>query len=129
MVHHTKATILMRQMVLNKKYKGNTLPEVLIAIVIITFTSTLGVTIYLNIQQNTQPFVTIKENELAFKYLNEAKQKQDYFDGTYKVEEFTIDKTIKRSEQYPDCINIKIIVSKTNEKKTVEIQELIHAKQ
>lgn len=109
-----------------KKLKGNTLPEVLIAIVIISFTSALGFLIYSNIQQNTQPFQSIRANELAQRYLMEAKNKQDYFDASYKEDDFVIKKTMQRCDAYPDCIVIKITVSKPNEKKKVELQQLIH---
>lgn len=114
-------------MVLKKKYKGNTLPEVLIAIVIISFTSALGITIYINIQENSQPFKHIKANELADKYLLESLQKQDYFDNSYKEEEFTVKKTMSRADKYPDCVVLKITVSSTGDKKLAEIQKLIHA--
>lgn len=114
-------------MVLNKKYKGNTLPEVLIAIVIISFTSALGITIYINIQENSQPFKHIKTNELAHKYLLESQQKHDYFDNSYKEEEFTVKKTLSRSDKYPDCVVLKITVSTTADKKITEVQQLIHA--
>ena len=67
-------------MVLTKKYKGNTLPEILIAIVIITLTSAIGVTIYLNIQQNTQPFIKAKANELAIYFLQKSQQENTFID-------------------------------------------------
>jgi prepilin-type N-terminal cleavage/methylation domain-containing protein len=114
-------------MVLNKKYKGNTLPEVLIAIVIISFTSALGITIYINIQENTQPFLKLKANEIANHYLIESEQTHDYFDKSFKEEEFTVKKTITTSDKYPDCVLVKISVSSKPEKKICEIQKLIHA--
>ena len=55
-------------MVKLKKLKASTLPEVLIAIVIISFISVIGVTIYLNVQNSTQPFIKLKANEIALKY-------------------------------------------------------------
>lgn len=116
-------------MVLKKKYKGTTLPEVLIAIVIISFTSAMGLTIYLNIQQNTQPFKHLKANELAQKFLVEAQKKHDYFDDTVKDEEFTIKKTISRNEVYPDCMVLKITVSTAADKKISELQKLVYANQ
>lgn len=109
-----------------RKLKGNTLPEILIAIAIISFTSALGFLIYSNIQQNTQPFQNIKAHDLAAKYLNEAKEKKDFFDNNYKEEDFIVKKMILRSEAYPDCIILKISVSKNNEKKKTELQQLIH---
>lgn len=114
-------------MVLRKKYKGNTLPEVLIAIVIISFTSALGVSIYINIQENTQPFLKLKANELATHYMMDAEQTHDYFDKSFKEEEFTIKKNITHSDTYPDCLILKISVSNKAEKKICEIQKLIHA--
>lgn len=114
-------------MVLKKKYKGNTLPEVLIAIVIISFTSALGVTIYINIQQNTQPFLKLKANEIAKHYLLESERTHDYFDKSFKEEEFTVKKTATTSDIYPDCVLLKISVSSKTEKKICEIQKLIHA--
>lgn len=114
-------------MVLRKKYKGNTLPEVLIAIVIISFTSALGVSIYINIQENTQPFLKLKANELATHYMLKSEQTHDYFDKSFKEEEFTIKKSVSHSDIYPDCLILKISVSNKTEKKICEIQKLIHA--
>lgn len=113
-------------MVLNKKYKGNTLPEVLIAIVIISFTSALGMMIYINIQENTQPFLKLKANEIAKKAFETSMQNQDYFDKTYQEEGFTIKKKIAHSVSYPDCIILKITVSNKEEKKIGEIQKIVH---
>lgn len=114
-------------MVLNKKYNGNTLPEVLIAIVIIVFTSTLGIIIYLNIQQSTQPFIKLKANEIANAYLLKSDIEHNNFDDNFKQEEFTIKKTIKRSELYPDCVILKITVSSIQEKEICVIHKLIYA--
>lgn len=114
-------------MVLNAKYKGNTLPEILIAIVIISFTSALGISIYINIQENTQPFMKLKANEIAKHYLVESEQTHDYFDKSFKEEDFTVKKTSTISETYPDCLLLKISVSSKTEKKICEIQKLVHA--
>ena len=117
----------MRQMVLKRKYKGNTLPEVLIAIVIISFTSALGITIYINIQENTQPFLKLKAADIALHHLSETEARREYLDQDYKEEGFTVKKTIRHSDMYPDCILVKISVSTKTEKKLCEIQKLIHA--
>ena len=114
-------------MVLTKKYKGNTLPEVLIAIVIISFTSALGVSIYINIQENTQPFLKLKANELARNYMMENERTHDYFDKSIKDAEFTIKKTATHVDAYPDLVLLKITVSSKTEKKICEIQKMIHA--
>lgn len=116
-------------MVLNIKYKGNTLPEILIAIAIITLISAIGVTIYLNIQQNTQPFIKAKANELAIKYLQQSQEKNTFMDEQFKEEEFSIKKTISRLNEYPDCVVMKISVSTKQEKKISEVQKIIYANQ
>ena len=113
-------------MVLNKKYKGNTLPEILIAIVIISFTSVMGVTIYLNIQQNTRPFIKLKATELANEYLEKSLKANNYFDESFKEEEFLIKKTVARIAGYPDCVLIKVSVSASHEKKISEVQKIMY---
>ena len=127
MVYIQTKTIPLCEMVLTQKYKGNTLPEILIAIVIITLTSAIGVTIYLNIQQNTQPFIKVKAAELAYKYLLKSEQASTYFDEQFKEEEFSIKKTITRIPDYPDCILLKIAVSSKQEKKISEVQKILYA--
>lgn len=114
-------------MALRKKYKGNTLPEVLIALSITSFCSTLAVIIYLNIQKSTMPFLRIKSNDIANKYLNEAILKKDYLDNTFTEEEYKVKKTITRSEKYPDCLQIKISVFDVNQKKLNEVQSIEYA--
>lgn len=126
MVYRKRKTVQLRQMVLKRKYKGNTLPEVLIAIVIISFASALGITIYINIQENTQPFLKLKATDIATHYLKETEEKREYLDQDYKEEAFSVRKTITHSEQYPDCILVKISVTHKAEKKVCEIQKLIH---
>ena len=114
-------------MALSKKYKGNTLPEVLIALSITSFCSTLAVVIYLNIQKSIMPFIRIKSNEIAGKYLNEAINKKDYFDNTYTEEEYIVKKSMIKNERYTDCMNLKISVYDLNQKKLSELQTTLHA--
>lgn len=112
---------------MKRTYKGNTLPEVLIAIAILSFASVMGMGIYVNIQENTQPFLKLKASELATNRLRETEEKRDYLDQEYKEEEFSLKKTISHSERYPDCIIIKITVFHKTEKKVCELQKLVHA--
>jgi Tfp pilus assembly protein PilV len=114
-------------MVLNKKYSASTLPEVLIAIVILSFTSALGTSIYLNIQKSTQPFQKLKAADIATYYMKESEQKHDYFDKSFNEDGFTIKKTVSHSDIYPDCLILKVSVSTKEEKKICEIQKMVHA--
>ena len=109
------------------KYKGNTLPEVLIALCITSFCASLAVIIYLNIQQSTMPFIKLKANVFANKYLAEAILKKDFFDKMCIEEEYTIKKTIKRNPMYMDCLNLRIDVFDVKQKKLSELETTIYA--
>lgn len=117
----------MRPLVLKRKYKGNTLPEVLIAIVIISFTSAMGMGIYINIQENTQPFLKLKASELAGRYMRQTEDKHEYLDQEYREEEFVVKKSITHADRYPDCILVKISVFHQKEKKVCELQKFLYA--
>ncbi len=117
----------MLQMVLNRKCKGNTLPEVMIALSLISFCSTLAIVIFLNIQQSTMPFIRIKSNELAQKCLETSIIKKDFFDSEFREEEYQIVKTVTTDETFSDCLNIKITVFDNNHKKLAENQATVYA--
>jgi hypothetical protein len=117
----------MLQMVINKRLKGNTLPEVLVAITITTFCSTLAVIIYLNIQQSTRPLIRLKGAELTEKYLKQSLQERSYFDRVFSDEGFTIKQTVSRNEQFRDCLNLNIIAFDTDQKKIAELKTLVRA--
>lgn len=112
---------------LKRKYKANTLPEVLIALAITSFCSALAVMIYLNIQKSTMPFMKIKGGELAEKYLSEMISKKDFFDNSFKEEGYLIKKTVLKNPIYYDCLDIKIVIFNTEQKKVSEIQTTVHA--
>lgn len=116
----------MLQKIINKKYKASTLPEVMIALAITSFCITLAVIIYLNIQQSTLPFIKIKANELAAKYLNEAIQKKEWIDSEYAEEEFIIKKTAVSNIGFADCIDVKITVFNANNKKLSQLQTTLY---
>ncbi|MGZ3885397.1 MAG: type IV pilus modification PilV family protein [Bacteroidia bacterium] len=113
-------------MALRKKYKGNTLPEVMIALVITSFCATLSVLIYINIQQNTQPFIRMKANELAAKYLDSAIESKDYIDNSYPEEEYTVKKSSLRDEAFSDCYAVKVVVYDSRQKKISELQTMVY---
>ncbi|MDP1803213.1 MAG: hypothetical protein Q8L81_17760 [Bacteroidota bacterium] len=117
----------MLQKFIEKKYKASTLPEVMIALAITSFCTTLAVIIYLNIQQSTLPFIKMKSNELAVKYLNETVIKKDFIDNSYSEEEFTIKKVIVRNTAFSDCVDITITVFNINKKKLSQLQTTLYA--
>lgn len=117
----------MRKVALNKKHKGSTLAEVLVALALTSFCATLGVLIYINIQKSTLPFIKIKASELANKYLTEAIEKKDFFDNESKEEEYLIKKTITRNETHTGCRNLTVTVYDVNKKKLAQLQTVYYA--
>ncbi len=117
----------MQQMALRKIYRGSTLPEVLVALAITSFCSTLAVVIYINIQKSTLPFIRLKANELAQQYLQDALDKKDYFDNSYTVEEYTIKKSVLKNTTFYDCLDLKISVYDAEHKKITELSATAHA--
>jgi prepilin-type N-terminal cleavage/methylation domain-containing protein len=115
-------------MALKRSYKGNTLPEVLVALAITSFCATLAVVIYVNIQKSTLPFIRVKAGELAQKYLQEALERKDYFDNAYTEEEYSIKKTVSRSAAFYDCMTISIKVFDTDKKLLTELNAVTPAR-
>lgn len=114
-------------MALNGKYKGSTLPEVLVALAITSFCATLAVIIYINIQKSTLPFIRLKAGELAAHYMQEALEQHDYFDNSYVEEEYTIKKAVSGNAVFYDCIDIHISVYDAAHKKITELTSTAHA--
>jgi Tfp pilus assembly protein PilE len=114
-------------MMLKKKYlKGNTIIEVLIALAITSFCSSLAVIIYLNIQKSSLPFFKIKAVELAEYHMKETLQKRTFTEETYKEEEFTVKKIISSHEAFNDCYVIRMVVFDANKKKLFELESTVY---
>jgi len=114
----------MRQ-ALNNKVKGNTIIEVLIAMAILAFCSSLAVVIYLNIQKSSLPFFKIKAVELAEQYMNKSVMNSEFTDEGFQAEEFTVKRTINSPQLYPDCYVLRILVFDSNKKKIHELEQIV----
>lgn len=106
--------------------KGSSIVEVLIALAITSFCASLAVVIYLNIQKSSLPFFKMKAVEVAEFYMNETLEKHSFFEETYKAEEFSVKKTLSSSENFPDCLNLRIIVFDNSKKKLHELETLVY---
>jgi len=105
--------------------KGSSLVEVLISLAIGSFCMALAAVIYLNIQKSSLPFFKVKALELAEYYMQETLYKNSLFDESYTAETFTIRKTVTRSEIFPDCILIRMLVFDGSKKKVCELETLV----
>lgn len=117
----------MRQIFLNKKLKANTLPEVLISLAIISFASALGITIYLNVQNSTRPFLKLKANDLCKSELRQSIKQRDFFDNSKVVNDLNIVKKVSRLDQYSDCVVVTIKVSDSNGKELSKLNQIVYA--
>ena len=114
-------------MALKKTYQASTLPEVLAALAITSFCTTLAVMICLNLQGSSLPFLRMKANSLAQKYLEQSLAEKDYTDHVYQEGELTVKKTGNRSGSLYDCVTIRVEVYNHKQKKLSEICYTTHA--
>lgn len=110
---------------LKNKVMGNTILEVLIALAIICFCSTLATLIYINIQKSSLSFFKIKAVELAEKRMKETVDKRIFTEELFKEEEFIVKRVVILSDQFPDCYLVRIIVFEGGKKKIHELETLV----
>jgi prepilin-type N-terminal cleavage/methylation domain-containing protein len=111
---------------LSYNLRGNTIIEVLIAMAILTFCSTLAVVIYLNIQKSSLPFFKIKAVELAEFYMRQSQDKKEFSDQTFTAEEFTVKRSVGTAGTFPDCYLLRILVFDGTKKKIHELSQVIY---
>jgi Tfp pilus assembly protein PilV len=109
-----------------KNIHGNTIIEVLIAMVIISVCVSLAMILFLNVQKGNLAFFKVKAVEAMEHYMNETLDKKTFFEESYKMEEFTIRKSIVSHESYPDCKIIRLIAFDGNKNKLGELESVIH---
>lgn len=109
-----------------KYVKGSTIIEVLIALAILSFCTSLAVIIYLNIQKSSLPFFKLKAQELATYYMDDAIKNKTFIDESFKKEEFSVNKTVVLNEQFRDCYTLRIIVFDNSKKKILELETNVY---
>ncbi len=110
----------------NKKVKGSTIMEVIIAMAILTFCSALAVVIYLNIQKSSLPFFKVKAGELIEKHTRLALLEKNISDFSAKEEEFTVKRVYSTHEYFKDCYVLRILVFDSEQKKIQEAEQLVY---
>jgi len=115
----------MRRSSVNKKLKGSTLIEILIALVILSVCSALSVLICLNIQKSTFPFIKLKGMEIAKTVLMKTIDGKEYVDKRIQEDGFIIHRNIEKLEAYPDCSVIHIVVFSSENKEVAEVEQVI----
>lgn len=110
----------------SKYLKGGTIIEVLIALSILSYCTSLAVIIYLNIQKSSLPFFKIKAQELATYYMDDALENKTFIEETFKQEEFSVNKTVVLNEQFRDCYTLRIIVFDNTKKKIFELESVVY---
>lgn len=110
----------------NKKVKGSTIMEVIIAMAILTFCSALAVAIYLNIQKSSLPFFKVKAGELIEKHIRLALVERNYNDLSVKEEEFTVKRVYTTHDYFKDCYVLRVLVFDSEQKKIQEAEQLVY---
>ncbi len=111
---------------LKTKIKGNTMMEVLIALVIMSFSIALATNIYMNIQKSNKSFFKLKVIELSETALQKYSQHITANEETFKVEEFTIKKIVSSHQLLNDCLVLRVIVFDNQLKKIHEQETVVH---
>lgn len=109
-----------------KYLKGSTIIEVLIALAILSFCTSLAVIIYLNIQKSSLPFFKLKAQEVATYYMDDAIKNKTFIDENFKQEEFSINKNVVLNEQFRDCYTLRVIVFDNTKKKILELESVVY---
>jgi type II secretory pathway component PulJ len=110
----------------NIKLKGNTIVEVLIALAIMSFCTSLAVVIYLNVQKSSLPFFKLKAAEVAELYMDKSLKEKSFMEETFTSGEFTVRKFVNRNERYADCFNLRVVVCDGSRKKLFELGAQVH---
>jgi len=109
-----------------KKYPGNTLVEMMTALAITSFATTLGLVIYLNIQESTRPFFKLKASTMAGKCLEETIKDRSYFDQEFEEDGLKVKKKVIRNVVYADCNDLSIKITDNEGKALLEVNATLH---
>lgn len=108
-----------------KRLKGSSLPEVLVALAIMTVATTLATVIYLHIQKSSLCFFRLKAVEMAEEELKESERTRNYSTDTKTMERFTIKKTLSVNEVFPDCYTLRIVVFDPDKTKICDLSTVV----
>lgn len=81
--------------VLKTKYSGSTLVETIIAMVILVFVFSAGITVYHQAMSSAMNLQKIKAEQLSYVILDDCEKEQTYFDATVAEEGMTAYKRVE----------------------------------
>lgn len=111
--------------ILRYKVNGSSLVEVLIALVILSFTSMLAVIIYNNIQSSNKTFFKLKAVEIAESEMNSSIDKKLLIDETKELNGYLLNKKIVRHSSFLDCVILTINVFDGNKNRLFQLNRIV----
>lgn len=108
-----------------RKYKGFTLVETIIALVITMVCVGIAFTIMLNIEQSGNNYKKIQAHLLLIQELNNTKKEKKFIDENITLENIYLVKTITEYKSFELLYQLKISAFDNNGKKLDEVRELV----
>src|ERR1700741_2419287 len=107
------------------KLKGSTLVEIMIAMVIILFCTTLATVIYLNILKSQNTGEKLRAFYVLKKAAETAENKTDFMDSELKENGFTIRKICKSYKNNPSLIEIRLTATNEEGKVLIYMNKIV----
>lgn len=108
------------------KIKSATLIEAIVAILIISISFSVGLSILLNSIKPLKSNDFRNLNTSINKILIHTKEEQHYYDEQIKFKEYTIEKKVSNYEQYTDVLLVKFSIKNSKNKVIYERENWIY---
>jgi hypothetical protein len=110
---------------LGVKYKGFTLIETIVALVLTMVCVGIAFTIILNIERSGNNFKKIQAHLFLLKELNKVKTEKKYLDENIQLDNMRIEKTFTQYENFDKLYEMDLSVFDSEGKRLDEIKQLI----
>jgi len=109
-----------------KKLPATTLPETLVALLLLSISFSIGMIIYLNVIQTNTPYLKTKMHTLLKAELATTINQQAYFNRTYEKDGFTIQRDIQAYHTDEDVYLVILKAERVEGKQVMEIKKLVY---
>jgi len=109
-----------------KRLSATTLPETLVALLLLSIAFSIGMIIYLNVIQTSTPYLKTKVHTLLKAELATTINQKAYFSRTYKKDGFIIQRDIQPYNAAQDVYLVTLKAERVEGKQLMEIKKLIY---
>lgn len=96
--------------VLNHKYKASTLVETIIAMVILLFVFSAGITVFHKVMQSSVNLQKVKAQQMAHQIIEDCAKEKTFFDATVVGDDFTSIKKVESSTWGANLYKVSVMV-------------------